>query len=97
MSKIKDFLENIQRNYYNIGKALVFIVAALLVIWQMPRTGKFKYEFQKNKRVALRSFRLPHIQDGIGDSQRKRTCQIVGKAYFRVQPQGGTEGARKGH
>lgn len=59
MSKIKDFLENIQRNYYNIGKALVFIVAALLVIWQMPRTGKFKYEFQKNKPWLSESLYAP--------------------------------------
>ena len=49
MSKIRDFLENIQRNYYDIGKILVFVIAAIIVIWQMPRIEKFKYEFQKNK------------------------------------------------
>ncbi len=59
MSKIKQFLETIQRNYYNIGKALAFIIAALIVIWQMPRTEKFKYEFQKNKPWQSESLYAP--------------------------------------
>ena len=49
MSKIKDFFNRIRHSYYNIGKVLVFVVAIVLVCWQMPRTGKFKYEYQLSK------------------------------------------------
>ncbi len=59
MNKIRDFLENIQRNYYDIGKVIVFIIAAFIVVWQMPRTGKFKYEFQKNKPWQSESLYAP--------------------------------------
>ena len=49
MSKIKDFFNLIRHSYYSIGKVLVFLVAIVLVCWQMPRTGKFKYEYQLSK------------------------------------------------
>ena len=49
MSKIKNFFNRIRHSYYNIGKVLVFVVAIVLVCWQMPRTGKFKYEYQLSK------------------------------------------------
>ncbi len=46
---IKDFFNRIRHNYYDIGKVLVFLVAIALVCWLMPRTGKFKYEYQLSK------------------------------------------------
>ena len=49
MSAIKDFFNKIRHSYYGIGKVLAFLVAVLLVWWQMPRTGKFKYEYQLSK------------------------------------------------
>ena len=49
MSKIKDFFNRIRHSYYSIGKVLVFLIAIVLVCWQMPRTGKFKYEYQLSK------------------------------------------------
>ena len=49
MSKIKDFFNKIRHSYYSIGKVLAFLVAIVLVCWQMPRTGKFKYEYQLSK------------------------------------------------
>ena len=49
MSKIKDFFNRIRHSYYNVGRVLVFVVATALVCWQMPRTGKFKYEYQLSK------------------------------------------------
>jgi len=49
MNKIKDFLNILRHNYDVIGKVLAFLVAMALVCWQMPRTGKFKYEFQLSK------------------------------------------------
>ncbi len=49
MSKIKDFFNRIRHNYYGIAKALAFLVVIVLVCWLMPRTGKFKYEYQLSK------------------------------------------------
>jgi len=49
MSKINNFFNKIRHSYYTIGKVMVFLVAILLVWWQMPRTGKFKYEYQLSK------------------------------------------------
>ena len=49
MSKIKDFFNKIRHGYYEVAKVLLFVVAIVLVCWQMPRTGKFKYEYQLSK------------------------------------------------
>ena len=49
MNKIKDFFNRIRHSYYNVGRVFVFLVAIVLVCWQMPRTGKFKYEYQLSK------------------------------------------------
>ena len=49
MSWIKNFFNKIRHSYYGIGKVIAFLVAIGLVWWQMPRTGKFKYEYQLSK------------------------------------------------
>ena len=49
MSKIKDFLNRIRHSYYVVAKVIAFLVAIVLVCWLMPRTGKFKYEYQLSK------------------------------------------------
>ena len=49
MSKINDFFNRIRHSYYNVGRVFVFVVAIVLVCWQMPRSGKFKYEYQLSK------------------------------------------------
>lgn len=47
MSKISTFLTKVVHSYQVIMKILVFIIAFVMVIMQMPRSAKFKYEFQK--------------------------------------------------
>ncbi len=49
MNFISDFINKIRHNYYSIAKVLAFVVAIVLVCWQMPRTAKFKYEYQLSK------------------------------------------------
>lgn len=49
MGKIKAFFSYIRHHYYELGKVLMFILAMTLVYWQMPRVGKFRYEFQLYK------------------------------------------------
>lgn len=49
MGKFKDFINIFRHRYYEFAKALMFILAIVLVYWQMPRVGKFRYEYQLYK------------------------------------------------
>ena len=49
MSKIEDFFNIFRHRYYEFAKYLMFILAMVLVYWQLPRVGKFRYEFQLYK------------------------------------------------
>ena len=49
MSKVKDFINIFRHRYYEFAKVLMFILAIVLVYWQMPRAGKFRYEYQLYK------------------------------------------------
>ena len=49
MGKIKDFFNIFRHRYYEFAKVLMFILAIVLVYWQMPRVGKFRYEYQLYK------------------------------------------------
>ena len=49
MSKIKDFFNIFRHRYYESAKYLMFVLAMVLVYWQLPRVGKFRYEFQLYK------------------------------------------------
>lgn len=49
MSKIKDFFNIFRHRYYEFAKYLMFVLAMALVYWQLPRVGKFRYEFQLYK------------------------------------------------
>lgn len=49
MSKLKDFFNIFRHRYYEFAKYLMFVLAMVLVYWQLPRVGKFRYEFQLYK------------------------------------------------
>lgn len=49
MSKLGNFFNIIRHRYYEFAKYLMFVLAMALVYWQMPRVGKFRYEFQLYK------------------------------------------------
>ena len=46
---IERIFNRIRHSYYDIAKVVAFLVAIALVSWLMPRTGKFKYEYQLSK------------------------------------------------
>ena len=46
MSKIKDFFNFIRHRYYESAKVLAFVLATIIIYWQLPRVVKFQYEFQ---------------------------------------------------
>ena len=47
MSKIKTLIEKIRHSYYDIMKILSFVLTLVIVVLLMPRSVKFKYEYQK--------------------------------------------------
>ena len=49
MSILERIFNRIRHSYYDIAKVVAFLVAIALVSWLMPRTGKFKYEYQLSK------------------------------------------------
>ena len=49
MNILERFFNRIRHSYYDIAKVVAFLVAIALVCWLMPRTGKFKYEYQLSK------------------------------------------------
>ena len=49
MNMIERIFNRIRHSYYDIAKVVAFLVAIALVSWLMPRTGKFKYEYQLSK------------------------------------------------
>ena len=59
MSKISSILSKIGHSYQIIFRALSFCLALFLVVWQMPRTVKFKYEYQKMRPWQYESLYAP--------------------------------------
>ena len=59
MSKISAFLHKISHSYQVIFRVLVFLAAIFVVVWQMPRTVKFKYEYQKMRPWQYESLYAP--------------------------------------
>ncbi|MBG0782577.1 MAG: HDIG domain-containing protein [Bacteroidales bacterium] len=46
---IKRWISFLRHNYYEIMKILIFMIAVVLIVWQIPRDGKFQFDFQKGK------------------------------------------------
>lgn len=59
MSKISSILSKIGHSYQIIFRAFAFLLALFLVVWQMPRTVKFKYEYQKMRPWQYESLYAP--------------------------------------
>ncbi|MBS4058070.1 MAG: HDIG domain-containing protein [Bacteroidales bacterium] len=45
----RSFVETLRHKYYVTFKVLVFVLATMLVVFFIPREGKFRYEIQKGK------------------------------------------------
>lgn len=59
MGKIKDFFNLFRHRYYEFAKVLMFVIAIVLVFWQLPRAGKFRYEYQLYKPWQHESYYAP--------------------------------------
>ncbi|WNH09991.1 HD family phosphohydrolase [Thalassobellus suaedae] len=46
---MKDFINNLYRNHSLIYKGLLFVSTTILIVYLFPKSGKFKYNFEKGK------------------------------------------------
>ena len=46
---MKDFINMLYKNHSLIYKVLLFITATFLIVYLFPKSGKFKYSFEKGK------------------------------------------------
>ena len=46
---MSDFINKLYRNHSLVYKVLLFITTTFLIVYMFPKTGKFKYNFEKAK------------------------------------------------
>ena len=56
---MKDFINKLYRNHSLIYKGLLFICTTLLIVYLFPKSGKFKYNFEKGKPWQSESLQAP--------------------------------------
>ncbi|MBQ8761597.1 MAG: HDIG domain-containing protein [Bacteroidales bacterium] len=59
MSKISSFLTKLAHSYQVVFRVLLFLAVIIVIVWQMPRTVKFKYEYQKMRPWQYESLYAP--------------------------------------
>ena len=58
-SLIKKILNKIVHSYQGISRAFILLCTIFIIVWQMPRTVKFKYEYQKMRPWQYESLYAP--------------------------------------
>ncbi|MDG1729412.1 MAG: HDIG domain-containing protein [Algibacter sp.] len=56
---MKDFINKLYKNHSLIYKALLFICTTFLIVYLFPKSGKFKYNFEKGKPWQSESLQAP--------------------------------------
>ena len=56
---MKDFINKLYRNHSLIYKTLLFISTTFLIVYLFPKSGKFKYDFEKGKSWQSESLQAP--------------------------------------
>lgn len=59
MSKISSLISKMGHSYQAVFRVLAFVCTVFIVVWQMPRTVKFKYEYQKMRPWQYESLYAP--------------------------------------
>ena len=85
MSKISSYLLKISHSYQAVFRALAFLVAIFVVVWQMPRTLKFKYEYQKMRPWQYESLYAPfNFPIYKTDEQLKNEEELMLKDFYPI-------------
>ena len=57
--KMKDFINKLYKNHSLIYKGLLFLSTTFLIVYLFPKSGKFKYNFEKGKPWQSESLQAP--------------------------------------
>jgi len=56
---MKDFINKLYRNHSLLYKTLLFISTTFLIVYLFPKSGKFKYSFEKGKPWQSENYYAP--------------------------------------
>ncbi|MCB4800098.1 HD family phosphohydrolase [Neotamlana laminarinivorans] len=56
---MKDFINKLYRNHSLIYKGLLFIATTIFIVYLFPKSGKFKYDFEKGKPWQSENLQAP--------------------------------------
>jgi len=85
---MKDFINKLYRNHALIYKVLLFIGTTFLIVYLFPKSGKFKYNFEKGKPWQSESLQAPFdfaikkTEEEI--NTEKETIRNNAELYFNV-------------
>lgn len=85
---MKDYINNLYRNHALIYKVLLFISTTFLIVYLFPKSGKFKYNFEKGKPWQSESLQAPFdfaikkTEEEI--NAEKETIRNNAELYFEV-------------
>ncbi len=85
---MKDFINKLYRNHSLIYKGLLFLCTTFLIVYLFPKSGKFKYNFEKGKPwqsenlYAPFNFAIKKTEDEI--NKEKQTLEDNKILYFNV-------------
>ncbi|PQV50237.1 hypothetical protein CLV33_10296 [Jejuia pallidilutea] len=83
---MKDFINKLYRNHSLIYKALLFVCTTFLIVYLFPKSGKFKYNFERGKPwqsenlYAPFDFAIKKAEDEI--NSEKRSIESQAPLYF---------------
>lgn len=85
---MKDFINKLYRNHSLIYKALLFVCTTVLIVYLFPKSGKFKYSFERGKPwqsenlLAPFDFAIKKAQEEI--NEERKTIENQAPLYFDV-------------
>ncbi len=79
---MKDFINKLYRNHSLIYKCLLFIITTFLIVYLFPKSGKFKYDFEKGKPWQSEDLQAPF------DFAIRKTDKEIGIEKQKVEDNG---------
>ena len=86
--KRKRLLENVRDRHTEVFKIFLFAISVAVIVWVLPKEGKFKYEFQIGKTwlnqdlVAPFEFAINKSKEDLKVEKNKLTNNF--KPYFKL-------------
>lgn len=85
-----NFINKLYRNHSLIYKGLLFIGATFLIVYMFPKSGKFKYDFEKGKpwqsENLLAPFNFAILKSDAEITAEKQTVTDNSILYFDIDP-----------